>query len=99
MGPPSNTVATEEGVPGIFNKIAEINPPDVPPTSMAINIAIPLRGLIEKVKGRQSATPIVEVKPGIAPKIIPSTTPKNIIPIVCTFKTDVNPSITIKYSF
>jgi len=32
IGPPSKVVATEEGVPGIFNKIAEIRTPEVPPT-------------------------------------------------------------------
>ena len=31
IGPPSNTVATEAGVPGIFKRIADINPPDIPP--------------------------------------------------------------------
>ena len=30
-GLPSNVVAIEAGVPGIFSKIAETNPPDVPP--------------------------------------------------------------------
>ena len=28
---PSKQVATEEGVPGIFNRIAEIKPPEIPP--------------------------------------------------------------------
>ena len=31
MGPPSNTVEMEEGVPGIFKRMAEISPPEMPP--------------------------------------------------------------------
>ena len=31
MGYPSNTVATDAGVPGIPISVAVINPPDVPP--------------------------------------------------------------------
>ena len=31
IGAPSKQVAIEEEVPGIFNRIAEINPPDIPP--------------------------------------------------------------------
>jgi hypothetical protein len=32
MGNPSNPVQMEEGVPGIFNRIAGIKPPEIPPT-------------------------------------------------------------------
>ena len=31
IGPPSNTVEIDEGVPGIFRSIAEMSPPDIPP--------------------------------------------------------------------
>ena len=41
MGYPSNTVATDEGVPGIRMSIAAINPPEMPPTYSATRNAIP----------------------------------------------------------
>jgi hypothetical protein len=31
MGPPSNTVTMEEGVPGIFSRMALISPPEMAP--------------------------------------------------------------------
>ena len=31
MGLPSKVVATEEGVPGMFSRMAEISPPEMPP--------------------------------------------------------------------
>src|SRR5690625_2891277 len=41
IGLPSKQVAIEEGVPGILSKIAEINPPEIPPIYKATNIEIP----------------------------------------------------------
>ena len=44
IGAPSKVVATEEGVPGIFSRMAEIRPPEVPPTYSPISIPIPFTG-------------------------------------------------------
>jgi hypothetical protein len=78
MGPPSKTVAIEDGVPGIFNKIAEINPPEIPPKYSPTKRAIPFIGIIPKDMGKNNTTAIVADNPGIEPKIIPITTPNKI---------------------
>ena len=78
IGPPSNTVAMEEGVPGIFNKIAEINPPEIPPMYSPISNEIPLVGSRPKDKGRNRTTAMVADSPGMDPKMIPTTTPRQI---------------------
>src|SRR5699024_10828496 len=75
IGWPSKDVAIADGVPGIPNKQAVINPPELPPTCTPIIKAIPFTGSIPKLKGRVNATPIVIVKPGILPIIIPTVTP------------------------
>ena len=41
IGPPSKVVATDAGVPGIFSRIAEINPPEVPPMYNATSSDMP----------------------------------------------------------
>ena len=74
-GRPSKQVATEDGVPGIFNSIAEIKPPEIPPIYNAINIEIPCVDVIVYVTGRNITIAIVAVKPGIEPNIIPTMTP------------------------
>jgi hypothetical protein len=60
-----------------------------------MSIEIPLRGDIPKVTGKHKATAMVEVSPGIDPKIIPTTTPTRIIPRVVGFITDKTPSRTM----
>lgn len=77
-GRPSKQVAIEEGVPGIFNKIADTKPPDIPPIYKATKEAIPMVVGIEKVIGSIIAMAIVAVSPGIAPKIIPMPVHKKI---------------------
>ena len=67
-GVPSNVVAIEDGVPGIFNKIAATNPPEIPPTYKAINVDIPCIGVIVYVTGKNIIIAIVAVSPGTAPK-------------------------------
>jgi len=62
---------------------------------MAINMVMPFSGDIPKVIGKQSATHMVEVSPGIEPKIIPTTTPIRIIAKVVGLSTDTIPSIII----
>ena len=74
-GPPSNTVAMEEGVPGIFSKIAEISPPEVAPMNSATSSDNPACGPMVNVRGRHRATAMVAERPGTAPKTIPTATP------------------------
>src|SRR5699024_9678885 len=75
IGYPSNVVAIEEGVPGIFISVAEINPPDIPPIYNPIKREKPTIGSIPKVIGKHNAIAIVALRPGIAPKVIPNNTP------------------------
>ena len=74
-GYPSIQVAAEAGVPGVFNNIAEIDPPYIAPIYIPTSIIKPVTGSIPKVNGNKIATPIVAVKPGKAPIIIPPVTP------------------------
>src|SRR5699024_12838619 len=71
---PSKVVAIEEGVPGKFNKIAGINPPDIPPLYNPINKAIPDTGSIVIVIGINIATAIFALKPGLDPNNNPTIT-------------------------
>ena len=92
IGAPSKQVATEEGVPGMLIKIAEIRPPDTPPTYKPINSEIAAVISMPKVSGMHSATAIVAVRPGIEPKIIPTTTPSEIKAITFNVRTEANPT-------
>jgi hypothetical protein len=91
-GCPSKVVATELPVPGIFNKIADISPPDVPPMYSAHSIEKASTGSMPKVSGKQSATPSVAVMPGSAPKRIPSAVPSNIMTMLPNVLTSIRPS-------
>ena len=95
IGDPSKQVATEEGVPGILIKIAEIRPPETPPTYKPINSEIAAVISMPKVSGMQSATAMVAVKPGMEPKIIPTTTPNTIRAITLNVRTEANPTTNI----
>jgi hypothetical protein len=79
MGYPSKVVIMDAGVPGIRNKVAEINPPLIDPTYMETNNTIASAGFcMEKVNGNVSAINMAPVSPGIAPTTIPSETPSTI---------------------
>ena len=78
MGPPSKTVEMEEGVPGIFSKTAEIQPPEIPPMYQPIRSEMPSTGDKPKDIGRNRTTAIVAERPGIDPKMIPTTTPSSV---------------------
>ena len=70
-------MTTDEGVPGMFIRIADIAPPAMPPMYTPINVPIAVTSLIEKVRGIIRATPIVALNPGSAPKMRPTATPSN----------------------
>ena len=46
IGRPSKQVAIEDGVPGMFSKIADIKPPDIPPTYKATKVDTPCSGVM-----------------------------------------------------
>ena len=75
MGKPSKVVATEEGVPGMPNKVPEMRPPEKPPTKTPSMVESPSMGLMPKVKGSVSTIAMVMVKPGIAPATMPASVP------------------------
>ena len=75
IGPPSNTVEMEDGVPGIFSRMAEISPPEIPPSYKPTRSEIPFIGVIPKDIGRNRTTAIVADRPGIEPNMIPTITP------------------------
>ena len=68
----------EEGVPGIFKRMAEINPPEMPPMYSPTSSARPMVGSMLKVMGKNSTTAMVAERPGIEPKIMPSMVPAQI---------------------
>ena len=78
IGPPSNTVAMEEGVPGIFSRMAEIRPPDMPPRYKPTSSEMPFMGSMPKDMGKNRISAMVELRPGMEPKMMPITTPMKI---------------------
>ncbi len=95
IGFPSKQVATEEGVPGIFSRMAEIRPPEIPPMYSAISMEMPCEEVTEYVTGRNMTTAIVAVRPGIEPKMIPTMVPSATRAMVSGWSTAVKPSKTI----
>src|SRR5699024_9170928 len=75
-GYPSKPVAIAEGVPGIFNKTADIDPPYIAPLYTPINKRSASCASIPIVKGTNIATPMVAVNPGNDPMTIPAVVPK-----------------------
>ncbi len=59
----------------MFRRIAEMRPPEIPPIYTATSTFIPSEGGMLNVRGRNRATAIDALRPGIDPKIIPTATP------------------------
>ena len=72
-------------------RMAEIRPPEQPPTYTAIRKEIPLTGSIPKVKGSMIARAVNAESPGRAPITRPPSTPPMISSIVTGFSMDINP--------
>ena len=68
-------MAAANGVPGILNKIAEIDPPHEPPTKIAIRK--PIAGTAGKLiaTGSNRIIPMRGPSPGMAPTINPTIIP------------------------
>jgi len=79
MGYPSKVVAAELAVPGVFIKIAVIDPPYMAPQNTPRSIKTPDSPCIFNVRGIIIDNPIIEESPGIEPTKIPIKQPKNII--------------------
>lgn len=82
IGAPSKVVAMEDGVPGIFSRMAATRPPEMPPTYKATNVDKPCTGVIVYVTGRNMMSASVAVRPGTAPKMMPTKTPRTMNPSV-----------------
>ncbi len=59
----------------MLSRIAEMSPPEIPPIYTATSTFIPSDELMENVSGRNNATAIDALRPGIDPKMIPTATP------------------------
>jgi len=77
----------------MLSKVAEISPPETPPTYIPVSRVKPLIADIPKVNGIANATPIAAVKPGIEPKTIPPKTPNRSNKKVRGWKVLVSPSV------
>ena len=67
-----------DGVPGIFNSVALINPPLTDPTCMPMSKRTALVLSMENVIGTVKAMSMPPPKPGIAPTKMPLATPMKI---------------------
>ena len=71
----------DAGVPGTFNRMADMLPPKMAPAKMPPSMIMPLSALIRNVTGTNKAIARVAVKPGMAPKMMPIMTPPARTPI------------------
>ena len=78
MGWPSKVVATEDGSPGMLNRIEVVEPPNSAPQYMLVSRMIAETGSIVKVSGISSVTPFGAPRPGSTPTRMPSSTPTTI---------------------
>jgi hypothetical protein len=77
-GYPSRTVADAEGVPGVFSRIADIEPPYIPPQNKPQSMTNAVFAGKRYTSGSSRMIPIDAVRPGSAPMITPIATPKTI---------------------
>src|SRR5690606_20678509 len=75
IGYPSKVVATDEGSPGILNRMDVVDPPNSAPQYMQDNKIIAEMGSIVNVSGKSRETPLGAPNPGRTPTRIPSVTP------------------------
>jgi hypothetical protein len=75
MGYPSIRVAALVGVPGIFSKIADTEPPVNPTEATATIKGRASSGRMTKVNGKKRVMANIPPTPGIIPKTSPVITP------------------------
>ena len=68
-------VATEEGSPGILNRMDVTEPPNNAPQYIEESRMMADTGCIPKVSGSSSDTPLGAPRPGSTPTRMPSSTP------------------------
>ena len=78
IGWPSKVVATEDGSPGMLNRIEVVEPPNSAPQYMLASRMMADTGSIEKVSGISSVTPLGAPSPGSTPTRMPNRTPATI---------------------
>src|SRR6186713_2042921 len=64
IGWPSKVVATDDGSPGMLNRIEVVEPPNSAPQYIDDSRMMALTGCIAKVSGNSSATPLGAPRPG-----------------------------------
>ena len=74
---PSRTVAADAAVPGMFNTIAGMDPAYTAAFQIPMRKRTPVSDGKAKVSGRRIVMAAAAVRPGIAPNINPTNTPKN----------------------
>lgn len=77
IGYPSKTVVKDDGVPGTPIRIAEIRPPEQPPTNIPMNEANAWMEVMVNVKGIARVRAMEPESPGTQPNIKPTTDPAN----------------------
>ena len=75
IGWPSKVVATEDGSPGMLNRIEVVEPPNSAPQYMLVRRMMAATGSMVKVSGIRMVTPFGAPRPGSTPTRMPSSTP------------------------
>ena len=78
MGYPSNVVATDDGSPGMLNRMEVVEPPKSAPQYIDDRRMMADTGGIMKVSGSSKVTPFGAPNPGNTPTRMPSNTPPTI---------------------
>ena len=71
-------LATEDGSPGMLNRMDVVEPPNSAPQYMLASRMIAETGSIVKVSGMSSVTPLGAPRPGSTPTRMPNRTPTTI---------------------
>ena len=93
---PSRTVHAEAGVPGVFRRMAVIEPPKIPPLYAPTSSMMDVTKSRSKVIGNIRATAIVAVRPGMVPTIRPRVEPTMIARMCCQCR--IMPRPTMRFS-
>ena len=84
-------VATDEGSPGILNRIEVTEPPNSAPQYMLDSRMIAETGDMPKVSGSSSDTPFGAPRPGSTPTRMPSSTPISMSATLCQVSATAKP--------
>src|SRR3954467_15371171 len=91
IGCPSKVVATEDGSPGMLNRIEVVDPPKSAPQYMLVRRMIAETGFMLNVSGISSVTPFGAPSPGRTPTRMPSSTPTIISSTCCKVRATAKP--------